>query len=39
MTVQLNHTIVWSSDQTESARFLTAILGLPPPARFAVSTW
>jgi len=34
MTVQLNHTIVWSSDQTESARFLAAILGLPAPVRF-----
>lgn len=34
MVVQLNHTIVWSSDHTKSARFLTAILGLPAPVRF-----
>lgn len=34
MSVQLNHTIVWSSDQTKSARFLAAILGLPAPIKF-----
>ncbi|MGI4880879.1 MAG: VOC family protein [Janthinobacterium lividum] len=34
MPVQLNHAIVWSSDQTKSAHFLTAILGLPAPVRF-----
>jgi catechol 2,3-dioxygenase-like lactoylglutathione lyase family enzyme len=33
MTVQLNHTIVWSSDQTRSARFLTEILGRPEPVQ------
>jgi catechol 2,3-dioxygenase-like lactoylglutathione lyase family enzyme len=33
MTVQLNHTIVWSSDQTKSARFLTEILGRPEPVQ------
>src|ERR1700747_2269672 len=27
MTAQLNHTIVYSSDRTKSARFLAAILG------------
>jgi len=34
MGVQLNHTIVWCRDQDVSARFLTDILGLPPPERF-----
>jgi catechol 2,3-dioxygenase-like lactoylglutathione lyase family enzyme len=34
MTAQLNHTIVYSSDRTRSARFLAAILGRPPPVRF-----
>jgi len=34
MTAQLNHTIVYSSDQTKSARFLAAILGRPAPVRF-----
>jgi hypothetical protein len=33
MTTQLNHTIVWSSDQTQSALFLADIFGLPPPVR------
>ena len=33
--MQLNHTIVSCRDQQRSAAFLTAILGLPPPARFA----
>lgn len=27
---ELNHTIVWCSDQEQSAAFLTDILGLPP---------
>jgi len=31
---QLNHTIVWSSDQTMSARFLAEMLGRPAPTRF-----
>ena len=34
MGVQLNHTIVWSSDQTKSARFLAEMLGRPEPTRF-----
>jgi catechol 2,3-dioxygenase-like lactoylglutathione lyase family enzyme len=34
MTVQFNHTIVWSSDQTKSARFLAEMLGRPAPIRF-----
>jgi len=35
VSVQLNHTIVSCRDQQRSAAFLTAILGLPAPARFA----
>jgi catechol 2,3-dioxygenase-like lactoylglutathione lyase family enzyme len=34
MTAQLNHTIVYSSDQARSARFLAEILGLAAPVRF-----
>ena len=34
MAARLNHTIVWCSDQEKSARFLTEILGLPPPRKF-----
>lgn len=34
MAAQLNHTIVWSSDQTKSARFLAEMLGRPTPTRF-----
>lgn len=34
MPVQLNHTIVWSSDPCASARFLAAILGRSAPVRF-----
>jgi catechol 2,3-dioxygenase-like lactoylglutathione lyase family enzyme len=34
MAAQLNHTIVWSSDQTMSARFLAEMLGRPAPTRF-----
>jgi catechol 2,3-dioxygenase-like lactoylglutathione lyase family enzyme len=34
MTVQLNHTIVWSRDKRKSAAFLTEMLGLPKPTRF-----
>ena len=34
MAAQLNHTIVWSSDQTKSARFLAEMLGLQAPVRF-----
>jgi len=33
MTVQLNHTIVWSSDRTRSARFLAEMLGRPAPSK------
>jgi catechol 2,3-dioxygenase-like lactoylglutathione lyase family enzyme len=35
MSAQLNHTIVWSSDQAKSARFLAEMLGRPVPTRFA----
>ena len=35
MPVQLNHTIIWSSDQKRSAQFLAEMLGRPAPARFA----
>ncbi len=35
MAAQLNHTIVWSSDQARSARFLAEMLGRPEPTRFA----
>jgi catechol 2,3-dioxygenase-like lactoylglutathione lyase family enzyme len=35
VSVQLNHTIVSCRDQQRSASFLTGILGLPAPARFA----
>ena len=31
---ELNHTIVWCSDQQRSAEFLTGILGLPPARKF-----
>ena len=34
MAIQLNHTIVWSSDPTKSAAFLAGILGRPEPTRF-----
>ncbi|MFD4638841.1 VOC family protein [Lentzea sp. NPDC058436] len=34
MPVQLNHTIVHSTDQDRSARYLTDLLGLPDPVRF-----
>jgi catechol 2,3-dioxygenase-like lactoylglutathione lyase family enzyme len=34
MTAKLNHTIVWCHDQEKSAKFLSEILGLPPPRRF-----
>ena len=35
MTAQLNHTIIWSSNPIESARFLSELLGLSPPVPFA----
>src|SRR5579872_4872813 len=34
MSIQLNHTIVYSSDRAKSARFLAEILGRPAPVRF-----
>jgi catechol 2,3-dioxygenase-like lactoylglutathione lyase family enzyme len=34
MTVQLNHTIVWSRDKRKSSTFLTEMLGLGKPTRF-----
>lgn len=34
MGVQFNHTIVWSSDRSRSARFLAEMLGRPAPSRF-----
>jgi catechol 2,3-dioxygenase-like lactoylglutathione lyase family enzyme len=34
MTAQLNHTIVWCSNQSVSAKFLAEILGRPAPTRF-----
>ena len=34
MAIELNHTIVWCSDQQASAQFLAAILGRPEPVRF-----
>jgi catechol 2,3-dioxygenase-like lactoylglutathione lyase family enzyme len=34
MGVQLNHTIVWSSDARRSARFLAEMLGRPAPSTF-----
>ncbi|MFD9700685.1 VOC family protein [Lentzea sp. NPDC059081] len=34
MPVQLNHTIVHATDQNNSARFLTTLLGLPDAVRF-----
>ena len=35
MTVQFNHTIVWCTDQTKSARYLADTLGLEAPRRYA----
>ena len=34
MPVQLNHTIVYCSDQQASARFLSEVLGVGPPTRY-----
>ena len=34
MTVQLNHTIVWSRDQHRAAQFFVDVFGRPPPVRF-----
>ena len=35
MSVQLNHTIVFCSDQEASAAFFADLLGLPAPRRFS----
>ncbi|MBC2665376.1 VOC family protein [Novosphingobium flavum] len=35
MGVDLNHTIVWCTDQAASAKFMAEILGRPAPRRFA----
>ena len=34
MVAQLNHTIVWCSNQSASAKFLAEMLGQPAPTRF-----
>ena len=34
MAIQFNHTIVWSSNQSGSAKFLAEMLGRPAPTRF-----
>ncbi len=34
MVAQLNHTIVWCSNQSASAKFLAEMLGRPAPTRF-----
>jgi catechol 2,3-dioxygenase-like lactoylglutathione lyase family enzyme len=34
MAVELNHTIIWCSDNQASSRFLAGILGLPDPEPF-----
>ncbi|SLJ89777.1 VOC family protein [Novosphingobium mathurense] len=34
MGIELNHTIVWSSDKDRSAQFVAEILGLPEPGSF-----
>ncbi|MBS0270093.1 MAG: VOC family protein [Proteobacteria bacterium] len=34
MAAEFNHTIVWSSNQGASARFLAEMLGRPVPTRF-----
>ncbi len=38
MAAELNHTIVHTRDAERSARFLSEILGLPPPRRFGPFT-
>ncbi|MCX2723931.1 VOC family protein [Roseibium salinum] len=35
VSVDFNHTIVWSRDKNASAAFLTEILGLPSPRTFS----
>jgi len=34
VAIELNHTIVWSSDKVASAKFLTEIMGLPEATPF-----
>lgn len=34
MTIDFNHTIVWSRDRVASAAFLAEMLGLPAPGEF-----
>src|SRR5262245_43132734 len=34
MSVEFNHTIIWSSDSKASASFLAQILGLSPPRKW-----
>lgn len=34
MSVEFNHTIVWSRDSAASAAFLARMLGLPPPRKW-----
>jgi catechol 2,3-dioxygenase-like lactoylglutathione lyase family enzyme len=34
MAVDLNHTIIWSTDKTASAEFLADLLGLAPPTPY-----
>lgn len=35
MTIEFNHTIIWTSDQQASAKFFAGVLGLPEPTRFS----
>ena len=35
MTIQLNHTIIWCSDQERSSAFMSEMFGLPEPGRFS----
>lgn len=34
MPMELNHTIIWCSDQETSSRFLAEMFGRPAPTRF-----
>jgi len=34
MAIELNHTIIWCSDQSKSSKFLAEMLGRPAPTRF-----
>lgn len=38
MTITLNHTIVHAADPAATARFVTEVLGLPPPQRLGPFT-